>query len=228
MVDYASAKAVAKPATQMLFAAACLSGWLVVLAAAVGFAVGKPGGSRTMLVSMAVVSAGLPMFIIAIVTWTIGLQRPFAEPVKGEFWSDRRLSRIPPIAAVVALALVPGWWVPGPGLPPGAEAFHDDRAVWNDAADKAAIISVRGRGVRVSEVSTDGLIAGAAIDRVSVDSQGGVWFTTRRREAGGFIWDYWFDGLVRNPGPDPIGNRNEPFLEPLADGWYSFSTHWSD
>lgn len=42
--------------------------------------------------------------------------------------------------------------------------------------------------------------------------------------------DYWYSGVVHEPGADidPFGNRGMLELKPLGNGWFSFRTRWSD
>ncbi len=67
------------------------------------------------------------------------------------------------------------------------------------------------------------MIGDVEIEDVALDVSGGVWFQTRQVEAG-FIFDYWYSGIVHAPGNgvDPFGNRGMLELQPLGDGWFGF------
>lgn len=226
-VDYASPRD-KKPVTpeRSLWSAAALALVVLFFALLVGLQREHAHGLLLLTLMVGLPFICLPAFCIAFVCWCIGLTHLRNLPPEAHTPRWKKLAAAPIVMAMVALLFVTGVLIPDPASPPGVSSFEQNVIAWNDAADSLQDDS-RPTSDAVDRVQID-IVATVAIRGISTDTSDGVWFVTRQRGAGGWMWDYWYDGLVRNPGPDPIGNRNQLKLTPLGNGWYEFSTRWTD
>ena len=224
-LDYASGRH-DKPAPApgpALRLAVLFAAFLLPLAWYAGYLRNNPsfgGGMVFLLLGLAV---GLPCFGVSFVFWSVGLRRLWAawNVETGERNSNVRWAIAPLAMAAVALALQTGIAAPGPPAIPGVPTLNANLAAWDAAADR-----VQAKAATHDAPPTPG---GVAIDLSTTDAAGGVWLVTRNRDAGG-LFDWYYEGLARHPGPglDPLGNRGQLTLTPLGNGWHSFSTRVTD
>ncbi len=192
---------------------------LLVLAWWAGWHRNVPG-RMGVLGSIYLLFLGAPLFLAAAVCWSRGFW--YARRTWDLWQAERRrivtLIALPPILGLLGLGLSRGVISPGPPAVPGIASLASASSTWNTSADD----------FRKSDSGSYKplVIDGVPVEWVELDPSGGVWFITRQRDAGGFFWSWFYEGIVYRPtaGHDPGGNRGGPTLKPLGNGWYEFRT----